>query len=171
MGKKSCFHGRLSIASNIETMHSSSISCEQAGMLFNSAISIWQKICRRYGQGRPEFWIILDYNRQNPVIASCSYHGIYINLGLMRTNLTVAEDIASRLVEELYHLHEWRVRGIVPKDATRDERISLKREELLAYYARDYKYRALCALAQLTRVPHWKKFLAEVEQYRKIKGL
>ena len=171
MAPESCFHGRLDIAPSIELMHSRSISCENAGGLFRGAIGIWQRICRRFGQSDLEFWIILGCEPKYSVIASCCRWGVYFNLGRMRTNLTPAEDIASRFVEELYHLHEWQVQGIDPGVISLDERLSLSPEELTAYYSDGPEYRALKVLAQMTRVPHWKKFLEEVGEYRRSKGL
>lgn len=167
----SCFHGRLDIAPSIELMHDRSIGCEPAGALFRVAIGVWQRICRRYGSSDLEFWIVLARNPDYPVIASCTRWGVYFNLAVVRTNLTPAEDIASRFVEELYHLHEWQVQGIDPGAISLDEGVSLSPEELIVYYSAGHEYRALKVLAQMTRVPHWKKFLAEVEEYRRSKGL
>lgn len=167
----SCFHGRLEIAPSIELMHDRSISCEKAGEIFRSAIMIWQRISRRFGENDLEFWIMLDRNPKYPVIASCCRWGIYLNLALWRANLAPAEDLASRMVEELYHLHEWQVQGIDPEGTSLDERVALLPEELAAYYADGHEYRALKVLAQMMRVPHWKKLLIEVEEYRRSKGL
>lgn len=167
----SCFHGRLEIAPSIELMHARSIDCEKAGEIFRSAIMVWQRISRRFGENGLEFWIMLDRNPKYPVTASCCRWGIYLNLALWRANLAPAEDLASRMVEELYYLHEWQVQGIDPGVVSLDERMALSPEELIAYYSDGHEYRALKILAQMTKVPHWRKFLAEVEQYRKIKGL
>jgi hypothetical protein len=168
---RSCFHGRLGIAPSIELMHDGSISCENAGGLFRGAIGVWQRIGRRFGESDLEFWIIMGYNPKYPVIASCCRWGVYFNLALWRTNLTPAEDLASRLVEELYHLHEWQVQGIDPEVTSLDERMALSSEELIGHYSAGHGYRALKVLAQMTKVPHWKQFLAEVEQYRATQGL
>lgn len=162
----SCFHGRF-LSPNIEFMHSTKIPCEQAVIFFKLVNKFWQKICQRYGEGSPEFWVLLDRNPQNPVIASCSEHGVYFNLGLLRTTLTLEEDIASRLIEELYHLHEWRVQGIEPSASVlSDENIQLDYATLVEYYSRDYKYRALKVLVEMTNHPYWREFLSLVEKNR-----
>ncbi|MEX0587221.1 MAG: hypothetical protein WD159_00455 [Patescibacteria group bacterium] len=171
MADRSCFHGRLEIAPSIELMHARSIDCEKAGKIFRSAIAVWQRISRRYGENKLEFWIVLANNPEYPVIASCSRFGVYFNLALWRSNLTPAEDIASRFVEELYHLHEWQVQGIDPEAISLDDRVALSPEELVEYYAEGHEYRALKVLAQMMKITYWKKFLAEVERYRKDKGL
>lgn len=165
----SCFHGRFS-SPNIEFMHSTHIPCEQAAVFFRISDLVWHRMCKRYGEGYIEFWVILDHNPQNPVIASCVRHGVYFNLGLLRTTFSLEEDIASRLVEGLYHLHEWRVQGIEPEaPAVIDEKIELNYMELTEYYSLDHKYRALEALVAMTNLPHWKDFLSVVENYRRSK--
>ena len=117
------FHGRF-LSPNIEFTHSTDIPCEQAEVFFSIADQVWHRMCKRYGEGHIEFWVILDHNPQNPLIASCIEHGVYFNLGLLRTTLSLEEDIASRLVEWLYHLHEWRVQGIEPEtSAVTDEKM------------------------------------------------
>jgi hypothetical protein len=108
---RSCFHGRF-LSSGIEFTHSTKISCEKAVEIFREANGIWERICRRYGEGNIEFWVVLDHNSQNPIIASCCQYGVYFNIGLWREGLTAAEDTTSRMAEELYHLHERRVQGI-----------------------------------------------------------
>ena len=167
MKRESCLHGRF-LSPQIEFMHSLKIPCETAAELFRAAYGIWQKICRRYGEEEEiEFWVILDINSRNPVIASCSKHAVYFNLGLWREGLTPAEDIASRLIEELYHLHEWRVQGVELKVPVRsEEKIALTYPELFEYYAQDYKFRALQVLVEMTGHPYWKEFLAAVERER-----
>ncbi|GMR19006.1 MAG: hypothetical protein BMS9Abin34_130 [Patescibacteria group bacterium] len=162
----SCFHGRF-LSPNIEFMHVTYIPCEGAVVFFRLADRFWHKICQRYGEGFPEFWVVLDHNPQNPVIASCIKNGVYFNLGLLRTTLSLEEDIASRLIEELYHLHEWRVQGIEPSvPFLSDEKIELDYAKLIEYYSRDYKYRALKALVEMTNPSHWKEFLSLVEKNR-----
>jgi len=166
MAGKSCFHGRF-LGPRIEFMHSAGISCERAAELFRAAAGIWERIGRRYGESEIEFWVIVDYNPENPVIASCTRHGVYFNFALWRDGLTPAEDTASRMIEELYHLHEWRVQGIEPKVPVHsEEKIALTYPELFEYYAQDYKFRALQALVEMTGHPHWKKFLETVERHR-----
>lgn len=165
MQHKSCFHGRF-LGPYIEFMHSTLIHCVEAAEFFRAADSIWKLICQKYGEGDIEFWVIFDYDPDRPAIASCCRHGVYFNLSIERTNLTPAQDLSSRIIEELYHLHEWRVQEIIPDyEVSRDERIGLGEEELLKYYCLPHKYRALEALCEMTNVAYWKEFRARVSEY------
>ena len=162
MDRKSCFHGRF-LGPHIEFMHSAKISCLEAAEFFRASAAVWGKICERYGAGEVEFWVIFDYNPENPVIASCCRGGVYFNLALERTNLTPAQDVTSRLIEELYQLHAWRVKGIIPEyEVAQDEKIGLTDEELLAYYSLPHKFAALEVLCEITSIPYWKQFRARV---------
>lgn len=165
-----CLHEEITTAP-IGFIHSSHIPCEQAVKFFRVTVQIWERICERYGRGEIGFWVLLYCDPESPVIASCSGKAVFFNFGRLRTNLTLEEDVASRLIEELYHLHEWWVRGIEPDVSDQHEKIMLTHEELVAYYSLDHKYRALQALAEMTDIAYWKEFLAEVEAHRVSQGL
>jgi hypothetical protein len=161
----SCFHGKF-LGPHIEFMHSSKIYCEQAVELFRAVAGIWKKIGHRYGKGSVDFWVIFDYSPENPVIASCCRNGVYFNLALERSNLTPEQDLASRIIEELYHLHEWRVRSIVPEhEVSWDEKFGLTEDELLAYYSQPHEFRALDALCAMTGIAYWKDLRKNVVKY------
>lgn len=170
MTERFCLHEGITTAS-IGFIHSCYIPCEQAVKFFRVADKIWKRICARYGRGEIEFWVLLYYDQESPVIASCSGNSVFFNFGRLRTNLTLEQDVASRLIEELYHLHEWRVRGIEPDVPERHEKIVLTPEELVAYYSLDHKYHALQALVEMTNIAYWEELLAKVEAHRASQGL